>query len=170
MTALPIPGRDGARLAVERETIEFFVLAAGALDLPRSVGEIYGALFCALEPMTSEALIRRLRLSKGAMSQGLRKLRAFGAVRRVYVPGDRRDHFVAETELRRLASGFLREQVRPQLDQGAERIERLQELAAALPPDVPDELARRVARLAQWRRRAERLLPLLNRIVEGRLG
>ncbi len=163
------PGSDAeaVRVRLEHEMVEFFVHLAGMLDLPRSVGELYGALFAADAPLTMDALIGRLRISKGATSQGLRKLRAFGAVRVLYVPGDRRDHYVAETELRRLAAGFLREQVRPHLDRGAERIRRMQDLLDDAPADpAVAPLEERVARLAQWRSRADKLLPVIMRLIE----
>ncbi|MFM8231936.1 MAG: GbsR/MarR family transcriptional regulator, partial [Chthoniobacterales bacterium] len=47
---------------------------------PRSYGQIYGLLFARETPLTMEEVARRLDISQGSISQGLRQLEAFGAV------------------------------------------------------------------------------------------
>ncbi|MCX6995910.1 MAG: hypothetical protein NTV49_02215 [Kiritimatiellaeota bacterium] len=121
------------RRDLERQVIDLFVNLADLLGLPRSVGELYGLLFASPEPLPMDELMARLNLSKGGTSQGLKILRSFGAVRTVYVDGDRRTHFSSETELRKLAAGFLKEQIQPHLVSGRERLERMQQLARGLP-------------------------------------
>ena len=69
-----------------------------------------------------EDITRRLRISLGSASQGLKQLRAFRAVKTTYVPGHRRDFFVAETEFRKLVSGFVGEEVFPHLESAGERL------------------------------------------------
>lgn len=156
---------DAPRLsAFERECIDVFVRAAQVLAVPRSIGEIYGLLFASAEALSMDAVVQRLAISKGSASQGLRFLRDVGAVRAEYVPGDRRDHFVAETELRRLAAGFLREQVRPHLDSGANLLGRLDSAAAVA--DNPRFAAGRVRKLRRWHRFGGQVLPLLLRVAE----
>lgn len=150
--------------AFERECIEVFVRAAAVLAVPRSIGEIYGLLFASAQPLSMDAVVHRLAISKGSASQGLRWLRDVGAVRAEYVPGDRRDHFVAETELRRLAAGFLREQVRPHLDSGANLLGRLD--AAATVAVDPRFASGRVKKLRRWHRFGGQVLPLLLRVAE----
>src|ERR1700689_637831 len=75
---------------VEVEVIHIFVQFAGVLGQPRSVAEIYGLLFASHQPLAMDTLIERLNLSKGSASQGLKYLQELGAVRTVYVAGDRR--------------------------------------------------------------------------------
>ncbi len=139
---------------------------ADVLGLPRSIGELYGGLYAADRPLAMDELMGRLGLSKGATSQGLRLLRGFGAVRTVYIPGDRRDHYVAETELRRLVSGFLKERIQPHMENGADRLERMRELLDAGGEGANPLLRERIERLARWRKRGTRLLPLVLRLVE----
>ena len=161
-----LPLRRGATTSeLEREVIELFVRVASLMGLPRSIGELYGLLFIVPEPLSMDELMRRLDLSKGATSQGLKLLRSFGAVRTVYRAGDRRDHFVAETELRKLAGGFLKEQVQPHLRSGEERLERIQRMLDELPEDERGAVKIRVARLANWRRRGDQILPILMRLI-----
>jgi len=76
--------------ALETEIIDLFVQVSRLFGQPRSLAEIYGLLFISAHPLAMDDLIERLRLSKGAASQGLKFLRNMGAGKTVYVPGDRR--------------------------------------------------------------------------------
>jgi HTH-type transcriptional regulator, glycine betaine synthesis regulator len=159
-------GADAAaRQECERGVIDLFVRLAGLIGVPRSVGELYGYLYLSPQPQPMDALSRRLDLSKGATSQGLKFLRSVGAVRVVYVPGDRRDHFTAEVELRKLAEGFLREQVLPHVHSGRERLAQLGKTVNTLPEEERDWYAERMHRLTHWQQRADRFLPLLVRLT-----
>lgn len=162
----PLVGGDELN-AVEVEIIDLFVNAVRLLGIPKSVGEIYGLLFVSSEPVPLDALVDRLKMSKGSASQGVKLLRTIGAVKHVYVPGDRRDHYVAETQLKKLASGFIKEELEPHIDSGKERLTRLRELQRDLPAgDVSDFYSDQIDQLGRWHGRARKLLPLVARILD----
>jgi DNA-binding transcriptional regulator GbsR (MarR family) len=144
---------------LEKEVIDIFVRIAGALSLPRSVGELYGILFISPEPMCIDDLMHKLQISKGSTSQGLKILRSFGAVNPVYVAGDRRDFFTAEAGLRNIVTGFVNEQVRPHLINGTVRMARIEKLIEAEESDRREFIAERIDRLQRWQKRASALLP-----------
>lgn len=144
---------------LEKEVIDVFVRLAGGLSLPRSVGELYGVLFISSEPMCIDDLMFKLKISKGSTSQGLKILRSFGAVNPVYVAGDRRDFFTAEAGLRKIVTGFVNEQIRPYLDNGKARMERMESLLAEEPQGKKEFIAERIERLQGWQKRANALLP-----------
>lgn len=155
--------------ALEVEIIDLFVGILRLLGLPRSLGEIYGLLFSAPAPLTLDDLVERLRISKGSASQGLKTLRQIGAAKVTYVPGDRRDHYVAETELKRLAVGFLNGQMLPHLETAQARLVRLRELEKSSSPGdrALQRLQRdRIEKLEQWHRRARTLAPLVGRFLD----
>jgi len=171
------PGLDAGGQGVaglngfEREVVDVFVRMADVLAVPRSVGEIYGLLFASARPLAFQDIIERLEISKGSASQGLRLLRHNGAIKVVYVSGDRRDHFEPETELRALVSGFLREKVQPHLQSGAARIDSLKTLVR-LPAggrvSDPEELRilrNRVEKLGAWEKTARTVLPLISKLI-----
>jgi HTH-type transcriptional regulator, glycine betaine synthesis regulator len=108
------------------EAVSLFVHAFSALSLPRSIGEIYGLLFSTEEPLSLDDVVEKLQLSRGSVNEGLRWLRTLGAVSLVYRPGVRKEHFTAETSLRKLASGYLRERIDPHLENGGARLEALE--------------------------------------------
>lgn len=150
---------------LEREVIALFVRMADVLNLPRSVGEIYGMLFISTEPLCLDDCRIRLNISKGSTSQGLKILRSFGAIRTVYIPGDRKDYYVAETSLRKIASGFASEQIQPHVAGGKERIGRIRELLDEHESDDRGQLQDKIDLLENWQNRAGKTLPLVLKLI-----
>jgi HTH-type transcriptional regulator, glycine betaine synthesis regulator len=165
---------DGARAArlnpVEVEVIHLFVQLSRALGQPPSVAEIYGLLFVSPKPMPQDEFTERLNLSKGSASQGLRYLLDLGAVRTIYVAGDRRVHYEAVAELRNLVNRFLRQQVLTYFDDSRDRLERIQAEARALPDGDREFAVSRVRMLKSWAKNVKRVLPFALAILGGRGG
>ena len=155
---------------VEVEIIHLFVQLSRALGQPPSVAEIYGLLFISPKPMPQDDFIERLNLSKGSASQGLRYLLDLGAVRTIYVAGDRRVHYEAVAELRNLAGRFLRQQVLPYFDGSGERLDHIAVEAKKLPDEEGEFALARVRMLRSWEKNAKRVLPLVLAILGGRNG
>jgi DNA-binding transcriptional regulator GbsR (MarR family) len=151
---------------VEIEMIDVFVRLAQELDIPRSVGQIYGLLYCSINPLSFEDISRRLHISTGSTSQGLRFLRNIGAARSTFHPGDRRDYWSAETGLRKLAAGILREKVEPHLQNADDRLSSMRTLLEDAPAHRKEHLRKQINRLDKWKRRGRRVLPLILRVVD----
>ncbi len=166
----PGDSSQAALSPIEVEVIDLFVSALRLLGLPKSLGEIYGLLFISARPMTLDDLVEALHLSKGSASQGLRTLRQLGAAKLTYVAGDRRDHYVAETELKQLVSGFLSGQVLPHLTTGEARLARLREIDQSLDgsrdPSTASVHHDRLKKLEQWHRRAQSFAPLIGSLLD----
>ncbi len=163
----PSPSLGLGLTGLEVGVIDFFVSAVKVLGLPKSIGEIYGLLFVSPQSLPLDALCQRLNMSKGSASQGLKLLRAFGAVKATYQPGDRRDHFTAEVELKRLVAGFMREQIQPRLSHGEERLAQLLSLGGQLSDQAAGHFQRqRLQKLERWSQRSREVLPLLSGLLE----
>lgn len=146
--------------------IQIFVDGVKVLGLPRSIGEIYGLLFISPEPLSLDDLVERLGISKGSASQGLRSLKGLGAVRETLLEGSRRCHYQADTELKRLVGGFIREQVRPHLESGQSKIGRLTESAGDEgDPDRRAFYRSRVKQLEHWMQKGRFVLPILQKVL-----
>lgn len=150
----------------ERQVVAIFVDGVRVLGLPRSIGEIYGLLFISESSLSLDDLVRRLQISKGSASQGLRLLKSLGAVREAEGGVERRTYYEPAIELKRLAGGFIREQIRPHLESGKTKIGRL----AITTRDIDDPVRRkflseRVERLETWMRRGGKVLPVLQKLL-----
>ncbi len=157
---------ESALTAIEADAIDFFVRIANILGVSKSIGAIYGFLFASPYPVPAEHIREKLRVSSGSASQGLRLLSSIGAVKVAYVPGDRRDCYVAETGLRRIAAGFFRVYVAPKLCDQDGRLARLEELLEELPPSKRSLLEKRIQTLQDWRRKAGACVPMVMEKLE----
>lgn len=147
------------------ELVRICVEAVRPWGLSPSVGQIFGVIYVSRKPLAFADVAARLELSKGSVSQGLRFLRTLGAIKRVVVPGDRRELYVAETELRRLLTGLLKTRVSMPLQAGVERLKTIQrQLAVSDEPDR-DFLAQRLAGLRAWHRKALFILPVAQKFL-----
>ena len=144
---------------LEVEAIDLFISFVRILGMPKSVGELYGLLFVSPDPLPMDTLMERLNMSKGAASQGLKLLRSFGAVKTSYVAGDRRDHYLAEFDLSRFATGFIKGELQPHLDSGLLRLQRMETLVAESPEKGRDVAENRLARLRHWHEKGQAMLP-----------
>ena len=147
--------------ALEVESIELFIGFFKLIGLQKSVGEIYGLLFVSSRALAMDDIMTRLGISLGAASQGLKVLRSVGAVKSVYMPGDRRDHYVADLELSKFATAFIQEELKPRLDRALERIGTMEPLANELEPEDRATAEKRLERLKHWLERGESMLPWL---------
>lgn len=152
--------------AFQLQSVTLFISVFGVLSLPRSIGEIYGLLFSTQEPLSLDDVQARLQLSRGSASEGLRWLRSLGAVNQVYLPGVRKEHFTAETSLRKLASGYLRDCIHPHLENGPTRLSVLESSIDMASPSAHFEKSR-AGQIAGWYKFFGKALPLV-KVLAGK--
>ena len=152
--------------ALELESIDFFVRLMSLLGLPRSVGEIYGLLYFSPVPLTMDQIATRLEISIGSASQGLKTLRSLKAVKTSYVQGDRRDHYHAESEFRRLFSTFLNDEILPHLESAKDRIKRMEDEMPLKDSEYFEFYNIRIEKLKRLTKASGRLLPALARLLK----
>jgi HTH-type transcriptional regulator, glycine betaine synthesis regulator len=150
----------------EIAVIDLFLNAVQSVGLPKSLGQIYGLLFCRDHPLAMDEVMKLLGISKGSASQGLRSLRQLGAVSSVYAPGDRKERFSAEIRLRKLVGGFLKEQAEPHMEKGIARLESLREILSDESDVTSRECGkRRESILSSWHKQMSRVLPLVKLMI-----
>ena len=165
---MPSPTKANGKISMhetsrplEIESIDFFVRMMSILGMPRSVGEIYGLLYFPDIPLPMEQIVNRLDISLGSASQGLKTLRSLKAVRTTYIPGDRRDHYLAETEFRRLFANFIKEEIMPHMESAKERIQRMEDSLSGNDEPTDEFYQIRIEKLKKLTRAGGRLLPAL---------
>jgi DNA-binding transcriptional regulator GbsR (MarR family) len=146
--------------------------AVGALmelwGFRRQLGRVWAVLFLSDRPLAAPELCDRLGISTGLLSMTLGELRGWGVVRPVEIPGDRKEHFEAETNVWRMVSRVLREREQRAVREALAIFERglaeVKEALADVDPGVKAAArfkARRLEQLAELSRAALGVLRLL---------
>lgn len=115
----------------------------------RSVAQLHALLYLSDRPRHAEEIVEELGLARSNVSTAVRELQGYGIVRRVHVEGDRRDHFVADTDLWDMLLKIAAERKRREIDP---TIALLSELATRLKHDdtAPAHLRERVTRMHEF--------------------
>ena len=115
----------------------------------RSVAQVHALLYLSNRPLHAEEICEALNLARSNVSNGLKELQSYGIVRRVHVEGDRRDHFVAETDLWEMLMKLSAERKRREIDP---TIQLLGELSESLDgrEDVPQHVRDRISRMHEF--------------------
>jgi len=81
------------------------------------MGQLYGLLYLSPRPLTLDEMTENLAISKGNVSINIRALERWSMVRQVWVKGDRKDYYEAETEFWKIIRGVLKEREKKEFDQ-----------------------------------------------------
>jgi DNA-binding transcriptional regulator GbsR (MarR family) len=139
----------------------------------RHMGRLWTILYLSPEPMTTAELSEALQLSSSAVSLSLGELVRWGAVRKTWRPGERKDFYEAENSvwklLRRVYERRELNLIREATDAFREAEEHLEQARAELGPEGRrriDYMRKRLSRLSALSKAGERLVRLL---VAGRV-
>jgi len=129
---------------------EAFILHWGEMGtnwgVNRSVAQIHALLYLSDRPINAEEISDTLKLARSNVSTALKELQSYNIVRRQHVAGDRRDHFVAETDLWDLLMRISAERKRREIDPTIELLAQLKERIAER-RDVPEHVRERIGRM-----------------------
>lgn len=72
------------------------------LGLNNVMAQLYAILYISNEALSLDDMAKRLKISKGSASVNIRALENYGAVRRVWIRGSRKDYYEADTDIMRV--------------------------------------------------------------------
>lgn len=137
----------------------------------RHLGRLWTLLFFSEEPLSAADLSERLGLSASAVSATLAELTRWRAVRKTWVPGERRDYYEAETSIWKMVTGVVAQRelalVREARDAFADAEEVLRDAARSAPPAERRRLEFVLRRLATLRALSVVGERLLRAVVAG---
>lgn len=132
---------------------EAFILHWGEMGshwgVNRSVSQVHALLYLSDRPLHAAEICDTLGLARSNVSGALKELQAYQIVRRQHVSGDRRDHFVAETDLWDMLMKITAERKKREIDP---TVALLAELAESLKrrDDVPAHVRERIGRMHEF--------------------
>jgi DNA-binding transcriptional regulator GbsR (MarR family) len=154
----PKASRVNSASTPEDSILNLCVKLCAILGLPKSIGLIYGAVFVARQPVDADQICRKLQISRGSVSQGLKFLRELGAIRPEGLNGNRAEHFVAEDHLRKAVETFVSKKIGPAFDELGDEVARLEQGPGQ---PLPDDLKEKLETIRRWHGHGQLLLPLV---------
>ena len=115
----------------------------------RSVAQVHALLYLSDRPLHAEEICDALGLARSNVSTALKELQSYGIVRRSHVAGDRRDHFVAETDLWDMLMRISAERKRREIDPTIAFLAELKE-RIALRENFPPHMRERIGRMHEF--------------------
>jgi DNA-binding transcriptional regulator GbsR (MarR family) len=104
------------------------------------MGQLYSVLLLSPKPLSLDELAERLDISKGSVSMNMQALERWGTVKEVWVRGDRRKYYEAETDLWKIISTVLEGRERREVELALRVIgESIQKLQQAQPQMSPED-------------------------------
>src|SRR4051794_41438507 len=97
----------------------------------RTMGRTFGLLYLSREPLAQSEIQKRLGISAGSASMTLSALGRWGVVHKVWVRGQRREHYQSETDFWKMIAGVLNERERREIGAAVEVVERAEAGARA---------------------------------------
>ncbi len=155
-----------------------FIEAGGSttqsFGLGRLIGQIYALLYLSPAPLCLEDIASQLGVSKASISITIRQMERWTAVHKIWVKGDRRDFYEAETDFRKIFRNGLLETLQKKLKTAGTHLEEVEELAKESlaqsgSPDQADLKAvqERLEHARNFHRQLSNLIdnPLINRLL-----
>ncbi len=138
----------------------------------RTMGRAFGLLYLSRDPLAQSEIQTRLGISAGSASMTLAALGRWGVVQKVWVRGQRREHYQAETDFWKMISGVLNERERREIGAAVEVVGRAETAARGAQAGFEkqnnrpakaeaDFVVERVVRLGEICRLGETLLDML---------
>jgi DNA-binding transcriptional regulator GbsR (MarR family) len=90
--------------------------ATQSFGFGRVIGQIYALLYLSPAPLCLDKIASELAVSKASVSTTIRQLESLGAAHRIWVKGDRKDYYEAETDFKKLFRNGLLDKIRRKLD------------------------------------------------------
>ncbi|MBP2143239.1 DNA-binding transcriptional regulator GbsR (MarR family) [Methanococcus voltae] len=84
---------DNEKEEVKKTIMELFNEIARLTNLPKSMGEVYSAIYLSEKPLCMDDIIQTLKISKGNASTMIRRLEEIKAIKKVWVEGDRKNYY-----------------------------------------------------------------------------
>jgi DNA-binding transcriptional regulator GbsR (MarR family) len=150
MSQLSPQSLEGAR----RKFIEAGGNTTQSFGFGRILGQLFALLYLSAKPLCLDDIARELGVSKASVSTTVRQLEQWAAVRRVWVKGDRKDYYEAETDFGAMLRHGLLTTFRKKLETAGTQIGNVEDTLQRAMEKVDDEQRQEMQVVAERLQRA----------------
>lgn len=103
------------------------------------IAQLYAVLYLSNRPLSLDELSEKLKASKGNTSINIRELERWGAVRRVWVKGSRKDFYEVELDLKKIIGERIRTSFHKHMLEVSNMLDEFNELVKSASGDLTEE-------------------------------
>ena len=145
--------------AIRQEFMELAGNASQSFGHGRVLGQVFAHLYFSAEARTLDDLVAELGISKGSASMSVRQLEQWGALKKIWRKGDRKDYYEAKDEWGQIARRAMRESISRHIEQTRAVLEQAETQLRATAKESRDAdwrfVKKRVKRFRQFRDRVQ---------------
>jgi len=151
---------------IRDEFAEIAGQVSARLGLSRTVGQLYALLFLSDEPVCLDYMVERLKISKGSVSTNIRELEKWGAVRKVWVKGSRKDFYEANPDTLKIVINRFKIGIQQRLNEMLEGIDRFEKTISNIENDLPVEEKRKAQFYREKFRKVKKMRTIVNTFLK----
>lgn len=112
------------------EAKQQFISSWGAFGthwgINRTMAQIHALLLVSPDPLSQDDIMEQLNVSRGNANMNIRELIDWGLVDRVIIPGERKEYFIAEKDIWKVATQIVKERKKRELNPMLKLLEQLE--------------------------------------------
>jgi len=157
---------------IKDEFTEIAGQLSARLGLSRTVGQLYALLFLSDEPLCLDYMAERLKISKGSASINIRELEKWGAVRKVWVKGSRKDFYEANPDTLKIVINRFKSGIQQRLNEMLEGINRFERVISEIENNLPVNEKKRAQFYKEKFKKVKKMQTLVNtflKVIPGKI-
>tara|TARA_R110002073_G_scaffold118918_1_gene258319 strand:+ start:166765 stop:167301 length:537 start_codon:yes stop_codon:yes gene_type:complete len=108
--------------------------------ISRTMAETHALLYITGQPMCTDEIMDRLRVSRGNVSMSVRSLLEWAVIEKVRLPGDRKEYYQAEQDVWSMLRSIARERIKREVDPLLDALDEIGELAPQIGSQSPEDV------------------------------
>lgn len=133
----------------------------------RTMAQVHALLLISADPLSQDDIMEQLNVSRGNANMNIRALMDWGLVERVIIPGERREFFVAEKDIWKVATQILRERKKREFDPMMRTVESLENIEGDKKDKNHKQFTETISSIKSFGRQADRMMDVMVKADEN---
>jgi DNA-binding transcriptional regulator GbsR (MarR family) len=156
-------------LSIQNKFINHWGTLGSSWGVNRTMTQIHALLMVSTEPITTDAVMERLQISRGNAHSNLKELVAWGIARLEIVSGERKDCYVADQDPWKLLCTVARERKRREIEPALDALAECLNEASPLKDKEAKAFKKQLSELQEFLEMADRIFSKLGRSEKSRV-
>lgn len=103
------------------------------------LAQLFAVLYLNKRPLSLDELAETLKVSKGNVSINIRELERWGAVKKIWIKGSRKDFYEAEADVKRILADRIKSSLRKRISEVSEMIQEFDRIVLSTDGELTEE-------------------------------